>query len=114
MVVVGVIGIFVPLMPTTSFMILAAWCFARSSKRTEAWLLQHRVFGPPILAWREHGAIARRHKITALIGMNIGLVSFWVTAKPALWLLLLVAAILLASAAFVWSRPEPARLLGTQ
>ncbi|MDB5614394.1 MAG: hypothetical protein JWQ22_2047, partial [Devosia sp.] len=52
---------------------------------------------------------ARRHKITAVIGMSIGLITFWVTAKPDLLLLLPVAAILLACAAFVWSRPEPTR-----
>jgi uncharacterized membrane protein YbaN (DUF454 family) len=106
-VILGFIGIFVPLMPTTSFLILAAWCFARSSRRAEKWLLDHRVFGPPILAWRQNGAIARRHKIMAVAGMAFGMAVFVLAAHPGLWLALLVAAMLLACAAFVWSRPEP-------
>lgn len=106
-VVLGIIGIFVPLMPTTSFLILAAWCFARSSKLAEKWLLEHRVLGPPIVAWRANGAIALRHKIMALTGMTVGMAMFYVTAHPAVWLALLVGALLLGCAVFVWSRPEP-------
>lgn len=107
LVLIGIIGIFVPLLPTTGPLILAAWCFARSSKRAEAWLLNHRYFGPPIMAWRQNGAIARRHKLMAIGGMSLGLVLFWIGAHPALWLGLLVAAGLLACAVFVWTRPEP-------
>lgn len=105
--VLGIIGIFVPLMPTTSFLILAAWCFARSSKRAEKWLLEHRYLGPPIVAWRANGAISRRHKLMAVAGMTFGMVMFWFTAHPAIWLALLVGGILLGCAIFVWSRPEP-------
>ncbi|MBJ3786718.1 YbaN family protein [Devosia sediminis] len=107
LVALGIIGAFVPLMPTTSFLILAAWCFARSSRRAEAWLLNHKRFGPAIRAWRESGAIARRHKLYSLGGMTLGFAMFWFTAKPDWWLALLVAAVLLAIAAFVVTRPEP-------
>lgn len=107
--VLAIIGIFVPLMPTTSFLILAAWCFARSSKRMEKWLLEHPRLGPPIVAWRENGAIARKHKWMAVAGMSVGMGSFYLTAHPAPWLALLVALVLLTCAAFVWSRPEPAK-----
>ena len=103
----GLIGIVVPLMPTTIFLILAAWCFARSSKRAEAWLLNHRLLGPAVVAWRQNGAIARRHKIMAVTGMAAGFVLFAVAAHPGLWLALGVGAALLACALFVISRPEP-------
>ncbi|WEK06400.1 MAG: YbaN family protein [Candidatus Devosia phytovorans] len=109
LVAIGIVGIFVPLLPTTGPLILAAWCFARSSKRAEAWLLANPQFGPAIIAWRQNGAIARRHKLMALGGMSVGLVVFWLGSQPAWWLLGLVALALVACAVFVWTRPEPVR-----
>ena len=67
-VVLGVAGIFLPLLPTTPFLLLAAWAFARSSPRLEAWLVRHPRLGPPISAWRERGAIPARAKIVAIPG----------------------------------------------
>ena len=55
--VLGVIGVFVPLLPTTPFILLAAWCFLRSSPRFHAWLTTHPRFGPIIRDWHERGAI---------------------------------------------------------
>lgn len=107
MVILGLIGIFVPLMPTTSFLILAAWCFARSSRRAEAWILNHPKFGPPIRAWRQDRAIARRYKIMSVAGMAIGLVLFMVSAQPAWWVATLVGLALLALSIYVATRAEP-------
>lgn len=105
----GIIGAFLPLMPTTIFIILAAGCFARSSARVEAWLLANRRFGPMILAWRAERAIPRRAKIMASIGMAAGYAVFLAGARPGLWLGLFVLAFFVASAWYVWSRPEPSR-----
>ncbi|KKC35414.1 membrane protein [Devosia epidermidihirudinis] len=107
MLALGIIGAFVPLMPTTIFLIMAAWCFARSSPRLENWLLNHRQFGPTLRAWREHGAISRRAKIMACLGITLGFVLFWIGARPGLWLWLGVLAVMLACAWFIVSRPEP-------
>ena len=63
----GAIGLFAPLLPTVPFIILAAFCFARSSPRLEQWLIAHKQFGPHILAWRSRGAISRAGKRAALI-----------------------------------------------
>ncbi len=63
----GVIGVFLPLMPTTVFMLIAAWAFSRSSERWHNWLLTHRRFGPLIRAWHEHHAMPRRAKRIALL-----------------------------------------------
>jgi uncharacterized membrane protein YbaN (DUF454 family) len=104
-----IIGAFLPLMPTTIFLILAAGAFARSSTRLETWLLDHPRFGPLILAWRTERAIPRRAKLTAAIGMITGYVIFLVGARPELWLNLVVMAFFLACAAYVLSRPEPSR-----
>jgi uncharacterized membrane protein YbaN (DUF454 family) len=107
MTALGIIGAFVPLMPTTIFLILAAWFFARSSTRFEAWLLNHPRFGKTLRDWQSSGAISRRAKIMALSGMTLGMGIFYLGAHPRLWLLLLVGAIMAACAWFVASRPEP-------
>lgn len=64
--ILGVIGIFVPLLPTTPFVLLAAACFSKSSKKWHMWLLKHRIFGPMIYKWEKHGAISFRVKCLAL------------------------------------------------
>lgn len=107
MVLLGIIGAFVPLMPTTIFLILAAWCFARSSPRLEAWLLDHPRFGPVLRRWREEGAIPRKAKWMACGGMAAGYALFLISAHPGLPLAALVAAALIGSAVYVVSRPEP-------
>ncbi|WP_184273223.1 MULTISPECIES: YbaN family protein [Brevundimonas] len=103
----GFVGAFVPLMPTTIFLILAAACFTRSSSRLEAWLLNHPRFGPGLRAWRAEGAVSRRGKIAACLGMAVGYGLFWLTVRPGLWLGLAVALVMAACALFVVSRPSP-------
>lgn len=102
----GIIGAFVPLMPTTIFIILAAGCFARSSPRLENWLLDHPKFGPTLRAWRAHRAVPRRAKIAACVGMATGYGIFFVLARPGLWLGAGVAVVLLVCALFLVTRPE--------
>lgn len=101
----AVVGVFLPLMPTTIFLILAAWCFARSSPRLEAWLMNHPRFGPLLRDWREHGAVPRRAKVLAVIGMTTGFAIFFAAAHPKLWLALVVGGVLALIAAYVVSRP---------
>jgi uncharacterized protein len=67
---VGVVGIFVPLLPTVPFMLLAAFFFARSNPAWEQRLLDDPRFGPHIRAWREHGAISRKGKIAGVLGLT--------------------------------------------
>ncbi len=62
----GVLGIFLPILPTTCFLLFAAYCFARSSPRLHDWLLNHRWLGPRIKLYMEHRAVTRRTKIVAL------------------------------------------------
>jgi uncharacterized membrane protein YbaN (DUF454 family) len=62
----GVIGIVLPLLPTTPFLLLAAGCYLRSSPRLYDWLLGHRWLGPPIRNYREHRAVSMRLKVVAL------------------------------------------------
>jgi uncharacterized membrane protein YbaN (DUF454 family) len=101
----GVLGLILPLMPGTVFLILAAFCFSRSSPRFEAWLVGHPWLGPHVRRWRETGAISRRAKLIACGSMaaSFGLVAL--TSAPPI-ALVATALCLLASGTYVASRPE--------
>ena len=80
----GIVGIFLPLLPTTPFVLLAAFCLSRGSARCEAWLLNHPRFGPLVRDWRTHHAIPLRAKQLAWTMMAIG--SIWAAyVLPARW-----------------------------
>ncbi|MBB5073824.1 hypothetical protein HNQ69_000950 [Bartonella callosciuri] len=106
MVVLGIIGIMLPIMPTVPFLLFASWCFARSSPRFHRWLNDHRVFGPPIKRWEEKRAIPPFVKIFAIVSMVGGFLSFLVMVHPALWFALLVVAILLLITIYIVTRPS--------
>lgn len=101
----GVLGIFLPLLPTAPFILLAAFCFARSSERLHAYLLEHPLFGDTISAWRARGAISRRAKWAASFSLLASLVLSYALGFS--WGVLGVQSLaLLAVAAFLWSRPS--------
>lgn len=104
---VGFIGLFVPLLPTTDFMLLALPCFARSSPRLEAWLLDHPRFGPGLRAWQAERAVPRNAKIMACIGMSIGYGLFWWHVRPGWIVSLAVAAFMLFWMVWILRRPVP-------
>lgn len=101
----GTIGLFLPLVPTVPFLLLAAFCFARSSQRLHDWLVNHPTFGPPIEDWQRRGAIRRRTKSVASFSI---LVAFGLSAALGVRLVILLvqALTLICVAIFIWTRPE--------
>lgn len=82
-VMLGAIGVVLPVMPTTIFLLIALWAFAKSSPRLHSWLLENPYYGPYIRDWQAHRIIPLRAKCTALamMGASLGIL-FWGTATP--------------------------------
>ena len=106
LVALGFIGAFLPVLPTTPFLILAAACFARSSSRLENWLLDHPRFGPALRDWRSRGAVPRKAKLMSLAGMSLGFLLFWLGSSPGPLSATLVAALMLTGLVYVFTRPS--------
>lgn len=102
----GAVGVAVPLLPTVPFLLLALACFARSSPRLEAWLLGHPRLGPPLQSWREHGAIAPRAKVVAVVALSISLAIFLRQATAPRGVQVGVSLIALGVAVFLVTRPS--------
>jgi uncharacterized membrane protein YbaN (DUF454 family) len=107
MTALGIVGAFLPLLPTTPFLLVAIWCFSRSSPRLEHWLLNHRTLGPPLVNWQREGAISARTKVVAvcLIAASYGF--FWYRTQPSPLAAVAVGLVLSASALFILTRPLP-------
>ncbi|MBD3801956.1 MAG: YbaN family protein [Thioclava sp.] len=102
---IGVIGIFLPLLPTVPLMLLAAFFFGKSSERLHQWLITHPRFGPSIQDWQERRAISKRAKIAASISIAAAFaVSVVIGLKP--MLLAIQAATLIAVSIYIWTRPN--------
>ena len=106
MVATGIVGAFLPVLPTTPFLLIALWCFSRSSPRLEAWLLNHPRFGKSLRDWREHGAIPRRAKIAAVSLMTMSYLIFLFGTRPTVLPALIVLAVMTGAAIFVTTRPS--------
>ncbi len=105
----GFVGIFLPVLPTTPFVLLAAWFFSKGSKRLHGWLLSSKTFGPIILDWERHGVIRPRAKALSLTMMALlfGYTLIFVDVKPAVKIV--VASIGLTTAGFIVTRPSAPR-----
>ena len=101
----GLIGAFLPVLPTTPFILLSAWAAARSSPRLLDWLENHTAFGPMIRDWRRGGVVSRRAKWAATLMMAASAV-YLVFAVSSRWAVLLASASMGLVLLWLWRRPE--------
>lgn len=102
---IGLIAIVIPGLPTTEFILLAAWAAPRSSPRLSAWLENHRLFGPLLSNWRNGKIIARRAKISATVSMLLCATLMLVMLDHG-WPVYLAVAGMGMGNLWIWSRPE--------
>jgi len=105
----AIAGAVLPLVPTTPFLLLAAYAFARSSPRLHAWLLNHRQFGPLITNWQQHGAIPRGAKIAAMMMIGATPLITLALQSPA-WILITQLIVLVPVSVFILTRPDGPRV----
>lgn len=104
--VLGVIGAFLPVMPTVPFLLVSAWAASKGWVQFERWLLAHRFFGPPIVRWRTNGAVSRSAKwLASTMMLASALMLQLITAIP-LGVRLGVPLLMAAVALWLWLRPE--------
>jgi uncharacterized protein len=102
---IGIVGIAIPVLPTVPFLILSAWAASKGWPSFEAWLLQHRFYGPHIRKWRERGIVPREAKIWAVLTMSGSAVLLQFLSVPA-WLQLGTPLMMAVVAVWLWRRPE--------
>lgn len=102
----GFIGAVIPGLPTTVFLIMAVWCFSRSSEKFKTWLMDHPRFGPALQAWHATKSIPRTAKIAAVTSMLLSL-SFTALVVAQTWVLpTVLASIMMPIAVWIVTRPS--------
>ena len=109
----GLIGIPLPGLPTVPFVLLSAWAAGKGWPALEQRLLTHPKYGPALVQWRSHGIVSRRAKLLASVMMLASVIALQFSAAP-FWLNLLLPLFLSAVAIWLWRRPETIKALSAQ
>lgn len=102
----GALGAFLPILPTTPFALLAAYCFSKGSPKLHAWLLSTKLFGPLIYNWEQYGVVGVRAKILATVMIVILFSYTLIYVEVALWIKVIVTLSGLGVLLFLWTRPS--------
>ncbi len=104
-IILAIIGALLPGMPTTVFLILAAWAASKGWPSMDRWLMNHPKYGATLRDWREYGAVSRKVKwIASLMMLLSGIVMLFTTAPW--WVILFTNSVMLMVAIWLWFRPE--------
>ncbi|RCV88917.1 YbaN family protein [Billgrantia montanilacus] len=103
----GTAGLVMPLLPTTPFLLVAAWAAPKGSPRLARWLWQHPRLGPTLHAWQEQRAVPRRAKRLAVVLLLFSWLVLWLGSAPPM-VLMLTAVMFFCVASFVLTRPDAA------
>lgn len=104
-IVLAVLGIFLPLLPTVPFLLVAAWAFSQGSPKAKHWLWHHPKLGPLVQQWSGQKTIPRSIKIRAILSIWAGMLLSMLLVKKG-WLVILLAMIGICVSAYLWRKPE--------
>lgn len=102
----GTIGIVLPLLPTTPFVLLSAYCFSKSSVRFHHWLLTHKLFGPLVRDWEQGGVIRIKAKILATVSIVLMLSLSFSLLNLSVWAMGGISASVACVMIYIWTRPS--------
>ena len=104
------VGAFIPGIPTTIFLIIALWAFAKSSKKFHTWLINHKKFGPLLKNWQDHKVVPNKAKVSMVVLQILAVVIFYLFTKNIIFSILL-ALILVFVAWYVLSLPSTVKVV---
>ncbi|MCP4934014.1 MAG: DUF454 domain-containing protein [bacterium] len=101
----GVIGVFLPVLPTTPFMLLALWAFSNSSQTLHDYIWNHKKYGPMVRAWKQHGSIPLKAKISAIAAMGLSAVFVVLYSGAPNLAIISALTLMLMGATYILTRP---------
>ena len=102
----GVVGAFLPVLPTTPFMIIALWAFSKSSERFQTWLYNHRIFGPPLQRWHKYRVISAPAKMASIGAMTASLAYLVLFTETPMAVLFATGGLMAFGAWYILTKPS--------
>lgn len=106
--ITGIIGIFLPLLPTTCFLLLTAICYERGSDKFHNWLINHPYFGPPIIDWQRNKVIRTKYKVMATSMMVIGSYFIYFNSRVSIYVAVSYTIFMILILTYIWTRKSNA------